>query len=146
MAVKGLDFLVRRLYSDIRQVEFDGMRVFRNVASYCLINFFARNPVLTTRSRQNWVTTLNSSPAPTYAKTHEEFLPLDPIGEGLKTIFSANPGDTVFITNDAPYIQRLELHHWSKQVPPQGWIRLIVLAAGNGAADSFDASGIRRPN
>lgn len=79
-------------------------------------------PVDTGRARGNWQASIGSAAGGEIAGTDKA---------GSRTIAKAQPdiekapGSVFYITNNLPYIYRLEFEGWSKQAP-SGWVRYSV--------------------
>jgi hypothetical protein len=87
-----------------------------------------RTPVDTGKARANWSVAINSGRPPSVEKEET-----DPSGEatiaaGALTILTTKrqPGEVVWISNAAPYIERLN-EGWSSQAPA-GFVQLAVQA------------------
>lgn len=99
-----------------------------------LTGIVLKTPVDTGRARANWQATINSP-----ATSKKEFK--EDAGSGIKapnrSAASVNaindaqdavksaPGNIFYITNNLPYITRLEFESWSKQAP-MGMVRLTI--------------------
>lgn len=79
-------------------------------------------PVDTGRARGNWQASVNNS---IDSATNDT----DKIGlttiTAAKNAVSEAPGEVFYITNNLPYIYRLEFEGWSKQAP-SGWVRTAI--------------------
>lgn len=79
-------------------------------------------PVDTGRARGNWQASINTS-IDTEVNTTDK--------AGGATIAAAQPavdkaaGNVFYVTNNLPYIYRLEFEGWSKQAP-SGWVRTSI--------------------
>ncbi len=88
--------------------------VTQNLAREALTGIVNLTPVKSGRARGNWQVSIANP-------TTQEVDRLDPVGkttidEGLAEIASAAPFQSIWITNNVPYIGRLE-HGHSKQAP-----------------------------
>jgi hypothetical protein len=94
----------------------------RKICLDLLTGIVLKTPVDTGRARANWFTSINSPSANVTVST-------DPSGSstissGLSAISKAT-GNVLWITNNLPYIYRLEFEGWSKQAPA-GMVRVTV--------------------
>jgi hypothetical protein len=94
----------------------------RKICLDLLTGIVLKTPVDTGRARANWFTSINSPTAKVTVST-------DPSGSsaisnGLSAISKAT-GNVLWITNNLPYIYRLEFEGWSKQAPA-GMVRVTV--------------------
>ena len=86
----------------------------------CFAGIVKRTPVDTGRARGNWMVSLGSAveavvdSGPTIS--NDEPVPSALKNEGLSTISKSKPGQDIVISNNLPYIVRLEEGH-SKQAP-----------------------------
>ena len=92
--------------------------VMRGITIELFSSVILDTPVDTGRARGNWQTTVNRD-------VDGEVSRLDPTG--FASIAEANAanfklGDIVYLTNNLPYIERLEFDAWSKQAP-DGMVR-----------------------
>jgi len=79
-------------------------------------------PVDTGRARANWQASINQPTSGTLEKTDK--------GGGSTVTTASNTikqatGNIFYLTNNLPYIYRLEFEGWSKQAP-HGWVRAAV--------------------
>lgn len=92
---------------------------FRGIVTELFSSVILGTPVDTGRARANWLPSVNSyvsSPIPK----------VDPTGNntiGLVNAMRFGMGDVVYLTNNLPYIYRLEYEGWSKQAP-NGMVRV----------------------
>ena len=80
-------------------------------------------PVDTGRLRGNWQTAINSKAVGTVES-------VDTARDGstvqaAKIVFGAEQGATLWLSNNLPYVQRIEFEGWSSQAP-QGMVRLSM--------------------
>lgn len=98
----------------------------RKVSLDLLSNLVAQTPVDTGLARRNWILTTN-----TPAFGTKEDIDGDPVLEGNQAIsgYNAFMGGDVWISNNLPYIERLN-NGWSEKVTPQvGWVDAEVSKA-----------------
>ena len=84
--------------------------VFRGTSLSLFSRIIRRTPVDTGRARGNWMAGLNS--------------PSETGGEVGATVARARLGDSLFLTNNLPYIHRLE--YGSSDQAPQGMLRITI--------------------
>lgn len=94
----------------------------RKICLDLLTGIVLKTPVDTGRARGNWFTSIGSPTAKVTVST-------DPSGSstissGLSAISKAT-GNVLWITNNLPYIYRLEFEGWSKQAPA-GMVRVTI--------------------
>ena len=94
----------------------------RKICLDLLTGIVLKTPVDTGRARANWFTSIGSPSAKVTVST-------DPSGSstissGLSAISKAT-GNVLWITNNLPYIYRLEFEGWSKQAPA-GMVRVTI--------------------
>lgn len=94
----------------------------RKICLDLLTGIVLKTPVDTGRARGNWFTSVGSPSANVTVST-------DPSGSsaianGLSAISKAT-GNILWITNNLPYIYRLEFEGWSKQAPA-GMVRVTI--------------------
>lgn len=100
-----------------RQVQYICMSLMRDVV--------AGTPVDTGRARGNWQASIGSPADGTLEKTDKNGGTT--INKGAKVAKDAT-GNVFYLTNNLPYIYRLEFEGWSNQAP-QGWVRTAVQRA-----------------
>lgn len=100
----------------IKDREKKALNIFRAVALQLFDRVIRRTPVDTGRARANWNAAIDN---PDESVT-DSTLPPQP----APTVFSADLGDTLYLTNNLPYISALE-YGYSKQAP-QGMVRVTV--------------------
>lgn len=100
-----------------RQVQYICMTLLRDVV--------AGTPVDTGRARGNWQASIGSPADGTLEKTDKNGGTT--INKGAKVAKDAT-GNVFYLTNNLPYIYRLEFDGWSNQAP-QGWVRTAVQRA-----------------
>lgn len=88
---------------------------FRLVALKILRGVVLKTPVDTGRARGNWQAAVNSEPTAEINRQDKEGE--STIEEGGKSIANAVIGDTIFITNNVPYV--LYLEEGTDKMPPQ---------------------------
>lgn len=81
-----------------------------------------KTPVDTGRARANWFTSVGSPRADTTVSTEPSGS--STISSALGPISKAT-GNVLWITNNLPYIYRLEFEGWSKQAPA-GMVRITI--------------------
>lgn len=79
-------------------------------------------PVDTGRARGNWQASVNNSIDSDTTDTDKIGLTTIAAGENAA---KAAPGEVFYITNNLPYIYRLEFEGWSQQ-KPSGWVRTAI--------------------
>lgn len=99
-------------------------RVIREVALETTAKLIRRTPVDTGRARSNWFIGIN---APSRQSRKRPVSPGAAIGRAAARLTSSRLQDTVYITNNLPYIQRLN-RGWSAQAPP-GYVQQAVREA-----------------
>lgn len=94
----------------------------RKICLDLLTGIVLKTPVDTGRARANWFTSIGSPSAKVTVST-------DPSGSstisGALTAISKATGNVLWITNNLPYIYRLEFEGWSKQAPA-GMVRVTI--------------------
>ena len=95
--------------------------IFRKIAIDLDSAIVLSTPVDTGRARGNWFTSLNS---PTIM-TSNRLGAGAAISEIEKVVKTAKIGDTIWMANSLPYINRLE-NGWSKQAPPNAMVAANV--------------------
>lgn len=93
-----------------------------------------KTPVDTGRARANWQATINTPASGTKEFTgdagsginapNESAASASAISDGQSAVKNAT-GNIFYITNNLPYISRLEFDSWSKQAP-RGMVRLTI--------------------
>lgn len=81
----------------------------RKIALQVLSGVVLKTPVDTGRARGNWQTTINQAP-------DSELLSANPIGDGVAALADLPPFVAIYISNNVPYINRLE-DGYSRQAP-----------------------------
>lgn len=108
------DFVIKANGLQEKQIRYLCLDLFKNVVQ--------GTPVDTGRARGNWQATINT---PATGSTE------DTDKQGGATISAASNavsqavGNVFYITNNLPYIYRLEFEGWSKQAP-SGWVRTAI--------------------
>lgn len=108
------DFVIKANGLQEKQIRYLCLDLFKNVVQ--------GTPVDTGRARGNWQATINT---PATGSTE------DTDKQGGATISAASNavsqavGNVFYITNNLPYIYRLEFDGWSKQAP-SGWVRTAI--------------------
>lgn len=97
------------------QVPADGAKFFRMLALELLKGVVLDTPVDSGRAQGNWVLTLNA-PFAGWQKDGPFKTPGQIVSEGLSTLKGFKLGNIIFLTNNVPYIVRLE-QGWSDQAP-----------------------------
>lgn len=81
-----------------------------------------KTPVDTGRARANWQASIGSAKTDELSSTDKNGSAT--IAEGANAVARA-PGNVFYISNNLPYISRLEYEGWSKQAP-RGMVRLTI--------------------
>lgn len=122
----------RRMRVVGRAVEDNASKLVRRVALAVDAEVVISTPVDTGRARSNWQTELNTAPEGTREAYSEgkEGSTVGPntqaaLDQARATVAAHKPGDTVHITNNLPYIGRLN-DGWSAQAP-SGYVETAVL-------------------
>jgi len=100
-------------------------KVFRGTSIAMTKSIVERTPVDTGRARGNWFPTLGT---PSTKVVESEDYPSDDaiVGRAAKTLNSHKMGQSFYLTNNLPYIQRLE-NGWSEQARnPNGMVEITV--------------------
>ncbi len=104
-----------------------------DIKAYVALNLLNRivqkTPVDTGRARGNWQLSLRT-PAEGEVANAEEQTPASVVIEGENEIANVAPGETIWISNNLPYIGRLE-EGWSQQAP-QGMVALSLAEVSSG--------------
>lgn len=126
MAVKSnfQDF-ARRIRLRGRQVEERSGKLLRETALRILTQVVQSTPVDTGRARGNWQVTVDSP-------VSSEITRLDKVGgstvaSGQANMASARSGNTIYISNNVPYIGRL--NEGSSSQAPAGFVELAIRTA-----------------
>lgn len=82
-----------------------------------------RTPVDTGRARGNWIPSIG---APVLNSVSEKGLPESTVISNVIKQSNSATGNVFYLTNNLPYIGRLEYQGWSKQAP-RGMVRVTVL-------------------
>lgn len=98
--------------------------LFRKIALDLFTSIIMTTPVDTGRARGNWFTTIGS---PSGAVS-ERLGAGASTGEAQRVVKGAEIGETIWLANNLPYINRLE-NGWSKQAPPGAMVALNVARA-----------------
>ena len=100
----------------------------KNVALAIGSNVIADTPILTGQARRNWQTELNQMPESVLDMPES---PSEGMDEALQilqqTVGQYKAGDTVHITNNAPYIK--ELNSGSSQQAPANFVETSIMRA-----------------
>ena len=97
----------------VKKVRDMSTRRFRRIGMKALGDVVDRTPVKTGVARANWNVKLNA-PEETFSMDKMDTGGGMAIGMGSVVVSGAKLGDTIHLTNTAPYIERLE-DGWSKQ-------------------------------
>jgi len=108
------DFVIKANGLQEKQIRYLCLDLFKNVVQ--------GTPVDTGRARGNWQATINT-PA-TGIKEETDKQGGATIAAGSNAVSQA-VGNVFYITNNLPYIYRLEFEGWSKQAP-SGWVRTAI--------------------
>lgn len=98
--------------------------VVRKICLDLLEDIVMHTPVDTGRARANWFTTIGTPFAGTIEHNGAGAAAGVSIGRSGAAISQA-PGNVLWISNNLPYINRLEFEGWSKQAP-QGMVRIAI--------------------
>lgn len=99
--------------------------VVRKVCMDLMSDITLNTPVDTGRARANWFASIG---APVSGTVEYAGNPSAASGEAIsnaQVAISQAPGNVFWITNNLPYIYRLEFEGWSKQAP-NGMVRLAI--------------------
>lgn len=77
-----------------------------------------KTPVQTGRTQGNWQITVNRPADTVLDRTHAS----GPHSDAMSTLPAVKMGETVWFSNNVPWIERLEYEAWSKQAP-NGMVR-----------------------
>lgn len=108
----------RQLFRFIKKAKGNADAAFRGVVVELFSSVILDTPVDEGRARANWQVTER---APAEGEVERD----DPSGSaavGAVQKFSYKFGQTIYLTNNLPYIYRLEYEGWSKQAP-EGMVR-----------------------
>lgn len=110
-----------------RGIETNSVDLVKQVALVVDQTVVSSTPVDTGRAKTNWITALN-------APSRQQINIPDPSGgvainQCTDTLRNVHSGDSVFISNNLPYIQRLN-DGWSRQAPA-GFVEQAVQAGVN---------------
>lgn len=94
----------------------------RKICLDLLSGIVLKTPVDTGRARGNWMTSIGSPRTGTTLQTDKSGS--GTIADGMGDIAKAT-GNVFWITNNLPYIYRLEFEGWSKQAPA-GMVRVTI--------------------
>lgn len=108
------DFVIKANGLQEKQVRYLCLDLFKNVVQ--------GTPVDTGRARGNWQATINTPATGSTEKTDKQGGAT--ISAGSNAVSQA-AGNVFYITNNLPYIYRLEFEGWSKQAP-SGWVRTAI--------------------
>jgi hypothetical protein len=109
-------------------------QVKRTVALDLLSRIVDRTPVDTGRARANWQVSLSSPRLSEASYTNSEKIPQGnqesaiagrAKAKGAAIVKNAQEGQDIWITNNLPYINRLETGTWSDQAP-QGMVAISI--------------------
>lgn len=100
-------------------------QVVRKVCLDLLSDIVVNTPVDTGRARANWLASISSPNTATVQYSGDaQSASGKSIGDAQAAIAQA-PGNVFWISNNLPYIYRLEFEGWSKQAP-NGMVRLAI--------------------
>ena len=108
------DFVIKANGLQEKQIRYLCLDLFKNVVQ--------GTPVDTGRARGNWQATINTPATGTKEETDKQGGAT--ISAGSNAVSQA-VGNVFYITNNLPYIYRLEFESWSKQ-RPSGWVRTAI--------------------
>ena len=103
----------QQLKTSTKRIDNRGRDIFRAVYIRLFSAVIRDTPVDTGRARGNWQIS-SSGPAAGQKETND---PSGGITIGMVTSFRLDKGRVVYLTNNLPYINRLEYDAWSKQAP-----------------------------
>jgi len=95
----------------------------RSICFHLLKQIVDGTPVDTGRAKGNWQTSINNPS--TMATENKDKDGARTIAAGSADIAKAT-GRIFYISNNLPYIRRLEFDGWSKKQAPHGWVRAAV--------------------
>ena len=107
------------------KVQADANTEMRKIALKVLGNLAATTPVDTGRAKGNWQTALNSKPVGTLEQHDKAGAVMYALGK--RVVDGAALGDSIWISNNLPYIQRLN-DGWSQQAPAN-FVQLAITKA-----------------
>jgi hypothetical protein len=110
------------------QLKTDTQTFKRVFALNLLSRIVYRTPVDTGRARANWQVSnvsANTNERKRFKKNQPDSVARDTVARGQKNIDKNKEGQSIFIANNLPYIQRLESGTWSKQAP-QGMVAISI--------------------
>ena len=108
------DFVIKANGLQEKQIRYLCLDLFKNVVQ--------GTPVDTGRARGNWQATINT---PATGSTEDTDKQGGPTISAASNAVSQAVGNVFYITNNLPYIYRLEFEGWSKQAP-SGWVRTAI--------------------
>ena len=112
----------------LEQLKTDTQTFKRVFALNLLSRIVYRTPVDTGRARANWQVSNvspNTNERKRFKKNQPNAVATDTVARGQKNIDKNKEGQSIFIANNLPYIQRLESGTWSKQAP-QGMVAISI--------------------
>lgn len=112
----------------LEQLKTDTQTFKRVFALNLLSRIVYRTPVDTGRARANWQVSNvspNTNERKRFKKNQPSAVATDTVARGQKNIDKNKEGQSIWIANNLPYIQRLESGTWSKQAP-QGMVAISI--------------------
>lgn len=112
----------------LEQLKTDTQTFKRVFALNLLSRIVYRTPVDTGRARANWQVSNvspNTNERKRFKKNQPNAVATDTVARGQKNIDKNKEGQSIWIANNLPYIQRLESGTWSKQAP-QGMVAISI--------------------
>ena len=121
MSVNTAEFM-RSFDANVKAAKQDYDQAFRAMALQLFGSIITRTPVDTGRARGNWQVTINS-PANGTTENNDKGGQRT-LAEGSQTIASRSGDQSLYFTNNLPYIEPLE-NGWSEQAPA-GMVRVTL--------------------
>ena len=112
----------------LEQLKTDTQTFKRVFALNLLSRLVYRTPVDTGRARANWQVSNvspNTNERKRFKKNQPNAVATDTVARGQKNIDKNKEGQSIWLANNLPYIQRLESGTWSKQAP-QGMVAISI--------------------
>ncbi len=112
----------------LEQLKTDTQTFKRVFALNLLSRIVYRTPVDTGRARANWQVSNvspNTNERKRFKKNQPNAVATDTVARGQKNIDKNKEGQSIWLANNLPYIQRLESGTWSKQAP-QGMVAISI--------------------
>ena len=112
----------------LEQLKTDTQTFKRVFALNLLSRIVYRTPVDTGRARANWQVSNvspNTNERKRFKKNQPNAVATDTVARGQKNIDKNKEGQSIWLANNLPYIERLESGTWSKQAP-QGMVAISI--------------------